>query len=105
MHLHSARVFLGRRTATVVHQRAAFASSSSHCALNIAYWYRTYATHRDPPINKQSPLVTPTLDQQRAGARQRDHVGPFQLGLIPPTPRDGASQKKWAELSTGGKGV
>ncbi|KAI0343962.1 hypothetical protein BDW22DRAFT_1327293 [Trametopsis cervina] len=52
-----------------------------------------------------SSLLSHTLDQKRAGTRQKDSVGPFQLGLVPPTPRDGGNQKKWSELSTGGKVV
>ncbi len=105
MNLHSTRSLLSRRAATVIHQHVSRAKLSTRHA-NFTYLFRTYATHRDPPISKQSPgpLLSHTLDQ-RAGARQRDNVGPFQLGLIPPTPRDGASQKKWSELSTGGKGA
>ncbi|KAI0094562.1 TIM21-domain-containing protein [Irpex rosettiformis] len=105
MNLHCTRVLLGRQTATIFRQHASLANSSRRRTLDFAHLCRTYATHKDQPISKQSPLLTHTLDQQRAGVRQRDSVGPFQLGLIPPTPKDGASQKKWSELSTGGKVV
>lgn len=68
-----------------------------------AKWYRSYATHRDPIPT--SSLLSHALDQKRRAAMREDSVGPFQLGLIPPTPQDGGNTKKWSELSAGGKGT
>lgn len=36
---------------------------------------------------------------------REDSVGPFHLGLIPPTPKDTGNTKKWSELNTRGKVV
>ncbi|KAI0702451.1 TIM21-domain-containing protein [Cytidiella melzeri] len=102
MNLHSTRALPARRTIITAHRHTSLASSVAR-SFNLTYQCRAYATHRDPPINPS--LVSHTLDQRRAGTRQRDTVGPFQLGLIPPTPKDGGNQKKWSELSTGGKVV
>ncbi|KAH8100454.1 TIM21-domain-containing protein [Cristinia sonorae] len=63
--------------------------------------WRTFATHRDPTTT--SSLLSNALDQKQRAARREDNVGPFQLGLIPPTPRDDVKVKKWSELSTSGK--
>ncbi|TCD70670.1 hypothetical protein EIP91_002394 [Steccherinum ochraceum] len=62
---------------------------------------RTFATHRDPTAT--SSLLSNALDQKQRASQRDDSVGPFQLGLIPPTPRDDVKVKKWSELSTSGK--
>ena len=64
---------------------------------------RGYATHRDPMPT--SSLLSQALDQKRRAAGREDSVGPFQLGLIPPTPQDAGDRKKWSELNAGGKGT
>ncbi|GBE78090.1 hypothetical protein SCP_0109720 [Sparassis crispa] len=48
-------------------------------------------------------MVQIALDRKHKASRRDDYVGPFQMGLIPPTPRDGGNVKKWSELSAGGK--
>ncbi|THH32326.1 hypothetical protein EUX98_g1868 [Antrodiella citrinella] len=62
---------------------------------------RTFATQRDAATTSSS-LLSNALDQKQRAA-SRDSVGPFQLGLIPPTPRDDVKVKKWSELNTSGK--
>lgn len=64
---------------------------------------RSYATHQDPVT--ASSLLSKTLDQKRRNAQREEYVGPFQLGLISPTPRGSENIKKWSELSTAGKGM
>ncbi|KAI0932566.1 hypothetical protein AcW1_000347 [Taiwanofungus camphoratus] len=64
---------------------------------------RSYATHQDPVT--ASSLLSKTLDQKRRNAQREEYVGPFQLGLISPTPRGSENIKKWSELSTAGKVV
>ncbi|KAI0076276.1 hypothetical protein K474DRAFT_1598295 [Panus rudis PR-1116 ss-1] len=68
---------------------------------------RTYATQRPNSVsgNTTSPLLSHALDQKRRSARRDDAVGPFQLGLIPPTPEEVGEVKKWSELKTGEKVV
>lgn len=65
--------------------------------------FRTLTTQRDTTTT--SSLLSNALDQKQRSARRDDTVGPFQLGLIPPTPRDDVKVKKWSELSTSGKGM
>ncbi|KZT74874.1 hypothetical protein DAEQUDRAFT_659963 [Daedalea quercina L-15889] len=62
---------------------------------------RSYATHNDRVA--ASSLLSSALEQKQRETRGEDYVGPFQLGLIPPTPRGGGNTKKWSELSTAGK--
>ncbi|PCH33384.1 hypothetical protein WOLCODRAFT_21976 [Wolfiporia cocos MD-104 SS10] len=63
---------------------------------------RSYATTRsDRPTS--SSLLSQTLDDRHHATHRQEYVGPFQLGLIPPTSRDGKKLKKWSELSTAGK--
>ncbi|KAH9937430.1 TIM21-domain-containing protein [Fomitopsis serialis] len=62
---------------------------------------RSYATHNDRV--PASSLLSSALEQNQRQTRGEDYVGPFQLGLIPPTPRGGGNTKKWSELSTAGK--
>ena len=64
---------------------------------------RSYASRNERVA--ASSLLSSALEQKQRETRGQDYVGPFQLGLIPPTPRGGASTKKWSELSTAGKGV
>ena len=64
---------------------------------------RSYATRNDRVA--ASSLLSSALQQKQRENRGEDYVGPFQLGLIPPTPRGGGNTKKWSELSTAGKGV
>ncbi|KDQ54782.1 hypothetical protein JAAARDRAFT_37885 [Jaapia argillacea MUCL 33604] len=67
----------------------------------IAHKSRGFATHRDPVV--PSSILTHALDQKQRGARRQDSVGPFQLGLVPPTEDEVKNLKKWSELSAGGK--
>lgn len=62
---------------------------------------RRYATHKDPVI--PSSLLSQALDQRHRAARRDDNVGPFQLGIVPPTPEEVGNVKKWSQLSAGGK--
>ncbi|KAH9835807.1 TIM21-domain-containing protein [Rhodofomes roseus] len=62
---------------------------------------RSYATHNDRVA--ASSLLSSALEQKQRETRGEDYVGPFQLGIIPPTPRGGGNTKKWSELSTAGK--
>ncbi|CAL1696398.1 unnamed protein product [Somion occarium] len=62
--------------------------------------FRTYATHRDAATASTTPLLSQALDQRQRSARRQDSVGPFQLGLIPPTPQDVGEIKKWSQLNT-----
>ncbi|EPQ61441.1 hypothetical protein GLOTRDRAFT_124721 [Gloeophyllum trabeum ATCC 11539] len=62
---------------------------------------RAFATHRDPVV--PSSLLSQALDQRQRAARREDSVGPFQLGIVPPTPDEVDNVKKWSELSAGGK--
>ncbi|GJE87749.1 hypothetical protein PsYK624_038320 [Phanerochaete sordida] len=62
---------------------------------------RTFATHRDPLPS--SSLLSHALDQKRARAGRDDSMGPFRLGLVPPTPNDQGEVKKWSQLSMSGK--
>ncbi|TFY56120.1 hypothetical protein EVJ58_g7831 [Rhodofomes roseus] len=64
---------------------------------------RSYATHNDRVA--ASSLLSSALEQKQRETRGEDYVGPFQLGIIPPTPRGGGNTKKWSELSTAGKAV
>lgn len=67
--------------------------------------FRTYATHRDAATASTTPLLSQALDQRQRSARRQDSVGPFQLGLIPPTPQDVGEIKKWSQLNTTEKGM
>lgn len=62
---------------------------------------RSYATHRDPLPS--SSLLSHALDQKRGRTGRGDDMGPFRLGLVPPTPNDQGEVKKWSELSMSGK--
>lgn len=64
---------------------------------------RSYAARNDRVA--ASSLLSSALEQKQRENRGEDYVGPFQLGLIPPTPRGGGNTKKWSELSTAGKGT
>jgi len=78
--------------------------SNSHCRarrLHVVFC-RSYATAHDDRVTP-STLLSSALDRKRRTSQRDDYVGPFQLGLIPPTPRDGGNVKKWSELSTAGK--
>ena len=75
---------------------------------------RSYATHAqnvnvNPGTSSGSrptaaSLLSNTLDQKQRAARREDSAGPFQLGITPPR-GDEAPEKKWSELSVGGKGM
>lgn len=64
---------------------------------------RSYAARSDRV--SASSLLSSALEQKPRENRAEDYAGPFQLGLIPPTPRGGGNTKKWSELSTAGKGA
>lgn len=67
--------------------------------------HRTYATHKGAATASTTPLLSQALDQKARSARRDDSVGPFRLGLIPPTPQDVGNIKKWSELNTTEKGM
>ncbi|EIW86447.1 hypothetical protein CONPUDRAFT_133877, partial [Coniophora puteana RWD-64-598 SS2] len=63
--------------------------------------HRKYATHRDTT----SSLLSSALDKKQHAAQRDDTVGPFQLGISQAQLAQQQKQKKWSELSTGGKVV
>lgn len=65
---------------------------------------RSYATAQNDRVTTSS-LLTSALDQKQRTSQRDDYVGPFQLGLTPPTPQSGENVKKWSQLSTAGKGA
>ncbi|KAI0670171.1 TIM21-domain-containing protein [Trametes maxima] len=74
---------------------------------------RAYATHaQNVHVNPgaasgskptAASLLSGALDQRQRAARREDSAGPFQLGITPPRPEDVRPEKKWSELSVGGK--
>ncbi|KAI9066684.1 hypothetical protein FKP32DRAFT_1755734 [Trametes sanguinea] len=88
-----------------------------HCAhtsrpARIVIIPRTYATHSQQNIDVNpgskptaSSLLSSALDQRQRAARREDSAGPFQLGITPPRPDEVKPEKKWSELSVGGKVV
>ena len=73
------------------------------CNLHFVMIRYASSTPSRKPISGAT-LLSQALDQKRRSARGEDSVGPFRLGLIPPTPQDVGEVKKWSELSTSGKG-
>lgn len=75
--------------------------------------FQTYATHAN--VNPASSaggskptaasLLSSALDQKQRAARREDSAGPFTLGIVPPRSDEVKPEKKWSELSVGGKGV
>ena len=76
---------------------------------------QTYATHANvnTPSNgaggaskpSAASLLSSALDQKQRAARREDSAGPFTLGITPPRPDEVKPEKKWSELSAGGKGA
>ncbi|KAI0724279.1 TIM21-domain-containing protein [Cerioporus squamosus] len=74
---------------------------------------QTYATHAglktDSSAGGSKPtaasLLSSALDQKQRAARREDSAGPFTLGITPPRPDEVKPEKKWSELSVGGKVV
>ena len=67
--------------------------------------HRTFATHKGAATASTTPLLSQALDQKARSARRDDSVGPFRLGLIPPTPQEVGNIKKWSELNRAEKGA
>ncbi|KAI0735452.1 TIM21-domain-containing protein [Earliella scabrosa] len=74
---------------------------------------QSYATHADLKAGAGASGSKPTaqsllshaLDQRQRAARREDSAGPFTLGITPPRPDEVKPEKKWSELSVGGKVV
>ena len=74
---------------------------------------QSYATHADLKAGAGASGSKPTaqsllshaLDQRQRAARREDSAGPFTLGITPPRPDEVKPEKKWSELSVGGKGA
>ena len=74
---------------------------------------QTYATQAELRTNATASGSKPTaasllssaLDQKQRAARREDSAGPFTLGITPPRPDEVKPEKKWSELSVGGKGT
>ncbi|KAI0757272.1 TIM21-domain-containing protein [Daedaleopsis nitida] len=75
--------------------------------------YATDAAHLKPGMHPGASGSKPTaasllsnaLDSTQRGARREDSAGPFTLGITPPRPDEYKPEKKWSELSVGGKVV
>ncbi|KAI0336099.1 hypothetical protein GY45DRAFT_1239133 [Cubamyces sp. BRFM 1775] len=99
------------RTSSLLHRALRLCASSPHPA-RIVIVPRSYATHaQNVPGNSSSGSSRPTaasllsnaLDQRQRAARRDDSAGPFQLGITPPRADEVPPEKKWSELSVGGK--
>ncbi|PIL29633.1 hypothetical protein GSI_08270 [Ganoderma sinense ZZ0214-1] len=100
---------------SVVESTSVPSSSSSNARLQLAVPPRsqTYATHANvnpaSSVGGSKPtaasLLSSALDQKQRAARREDSAGPFTLGIVPPRPDEVKPEKKWSELSVGGKVV
>ncbi|KAI0359102.1 hypothetical protein OH77DRAFT_1473742 [Trametes cingulata] len=100
------------RTQSLLH-RALRVCASNSCPSRIVFVQRTYATHtQNVRPNSEfvsggkptsASLLSSALDQQQRAARRDDTAGPFQLGMTLPRPDEVPPEKKWSELSMGGK--
>lgn len=79
--------------------RAPSLSRLNKTRISVLRTCRKYATHRDP---LRPPSLSQSLDTQHQPLRPDQKVGPFQMG-INESPFAAAKQKKWSDLSTGGK--
>ncbi|TFK89761.1 hypothetical protein K466DRAFT_486161 [Polyporus arcularius HHB13444] len=81
------------------------------CRLRVVI--QTYATQADLKTSSTASGSKPTaasllssaLDQRQRAAGREDTAGPFSLGITPPRPDEVKPEKKWSELSVGGKVV
>ena len=80
-------------------------SSCSRAIFSVAEARRSYATYRGMDFGDRSQHLSQSLDTKQRSEAKQDHVGPFQLGLLPSALRKGEKVQKWSELSTGGKGA
>jgi hypothetical protein len=108
----------GYATLTHIHPLAMMSARVSRCALrnvidglqrprpclNRQPWARSYATQSD---RGASSLLDQAFAQKQRDAQReyRDSVGPLPLGMIRPNLGGGEKPKKWAQLTTGGKGA
>ncbi|KAI0374446.1 hypothetical protein BV20DRAFT_507695 [Pilatotrama ljubarskyi] len=100
------------RTRSALHRALRLCASTS-CPSRIIIVPRTYATHAQNVrantefVSGSKPtsasLLSSALDQQQRSARREDTAGPFQLGVTLPRPDEVVPEKKWSELSMGGK--
>ncbi|KAI0639135.1 TIM21-domain-containing protein [Trametes polyzona] len=103
------------RTRSALHRALRLCASSTR-STRIVIIPRSYATHaQNVNVNPQggpsgskptaASLLSSALDQRQRAARREDMAGPFQLGITPPRPDEVRPEKKWSELSVGGKVV
>ncbi|KAH9853057.1 TIM21-domain-containing protein [Lenzites betulinus] len=101
------------RTRSVLHRALRLCTPCAR-PTRIIVLQRTLATHaQNVNVNPQgsasgskptaASLLSNALDQRQRSARREDSAGPFQLGITPPRPGEVAPEKKWSELSAGGK--
>lgn len=68
---------------------------------------RSYATKNSVSMdfgNANSSLFKQTRNSGLTAEPKHDYVGPFQLGITPPSLQQGEKIPRWSELSTKGKG-
>jgi hypothetical protein len=88
-------------------QRIAWRNHASLSPVGVSYCaLRAYATHNNAKPTPSS-LLSEAFEQRQRAARDelRDSVGPMPMGGLVQPSRSGPPQKKWSELSTGGKGA
>ncbi|EIW64526.1 uncharacterized protein TRAVEDRAFT_68318 [Trametes versicolor FP-101664 SS1] len=101
------------RARTAIHLTLRLCKSSTRSA-RIVVLPRAYATHaQNATVNPQgsasgskptaASLLSGALDGRQRSSRREDSAGPFQLGLTPPRADEVPPEKKWSELSAGGK--
>ncbi|RPD63224.1 hypothetical protein L227DRAFT_592146 [Lentinus tigrinus ALCF2SS1-6] len=106
------------RTRSILHHtrrlcRSTVTSSHLPIAGKLRIVVQTYATHAPLRTSETASGSKPTaasllssaLDQKQRAARREDSAGPFTLGITPPRPDEVKPEKKWSELSVGGKVV
>ncbi|KAI0768555.1 TIM21-domain-containing protein [Trametes elegans] len=100
------------RTQSLIHRALRLCASAPQPA-RIILVPRTYATHAQNVNVNPAPgsrpssasLLSSALDQRQRAARREDSAGPFQLGITPQRADEVPPEKKWSELSVGGKVV
>ncbi|KAI1797619.1 TIM21-domain-containing protein [Ganoderma leucocontextum] len=87
--------------------------SNARLRVRVLSGFQTYATHANANPTSTAggskptaaSLLSSALDQRQRAARRADSAGPFTLGIVPPRPDEVKPEKKWSELSAGGKVV
>lgn len=106
------------RTRTLFHASHRFCRSAPFApvrlrVVQVVLGRQTYATHAElkagPSAGSSKPtaqsLLNSALDLRQRAARREDSAGPFTLGITPPRLDEVKPEKKWSELSAGGKGT